>query len=79
MNRDRQHMPGCGPEHGDTGEGLSAVARRLLVLLALALPLAACQLDVFLGYGLPDNEACRDAGTLPSRPLSTDCLDSLGN
>ena len=58
--------------------GRSAVARRLLALLALALPLAACQLDVFLGYGLPDNEACRDGGALPSRPLSTDCLDSLG-
>ncbi|MGE0116780.1 MAG: hypothetical protein AB7S71_14665 [Dongiaceae bacterium] len=55
------------------------VSHRLLVPIAMALLLAACQVDVFLGYGLPANDACRDADTLPGRPLSTDCLDSLGN
>jgi hypothetical protein len=52
---------------------------RLLAAIVIAMPLAACETDLFFGYGLPDNEACRDAASLPGKPISTDCLDSLGD
>ena len=52
---------------------------RLPALIAIALPLAACETDLFFGYGLPDNDACRDAASQPGKPISTDCLDSLGD
>lgn len=55
------------------------VPARALLLVAVALLLSACEVGLFAGYGLPGNEACRDAAVLPSRPLSTDCLDSLAN
>jgi hypothetical protein len=40
--------------------------------------LAACEAGVFFGYGLPDNDACRDAASQPGKPITTACLDSLG-
>ena len=49
-----------------------------LLWMAVALTLAACEAGVFFGYGLPDNAACRDAASLPGKPISAECLDSLG-
>ena len=51
----------------------------LLASIAVAMPLAACETELFFGYGLPANEACRDAASLPGKPIGTDCLDSLGD
>jgi hypothetical protein len=42
-----------------------------------ALALTGCAPDIFLGWGLPRNEYCNDAGTFPGKPISGDCLDSL--
>jgi hypothetical protein len=50
---------------------------RLLTLIMIAVTLAGCAPDIFLGWGLPRNEACNDAGTFPGKPISGDCLDSL--
>ena len=50
----------------------------LFVSIAVGLMLAACEAGVFLGYGLPDNDACRDAASQPGKPITTACLDSLG-
>jgi hypothetical protein len=49
---------------------------RFLVLVAVALLLAGCEAGLFFG-GLPSNEACRDAESLPGQPINSDCLDSL--
>jgi hypothetical protein len=48
-------------------------------MLALALSLSGCEIGLFLGYGLPDNEACRDVAALPGQPIGSACLDSLGD
>ena len=50
---------------------------RFLALMGVALLLAGCEAGLFFG-GLPSNEACRDAESLPGQPISSDCLDSLG-
>lgn len=50
---------------------------RLLALTGVALLLAGCEAGLFFG-GLPSNEACRDAESLPGKPINSDCLDSLG-
>jgi hypothetical protein len=50
---------------------------RLLTLIMIAVTLAGCAPDIFLGWGLPRNEYCNDAGTFPGKPISGDCLDSL--
>jgi hypothetical protein len=50
---------------------------RFLALTGLALLLAGCEAGLFFG-GLPSNEACRDAESLPGHPISTACLDTLG-
>ena len=50
---------------------------RILAVLGVALLLAGCEAGLFFG-GLPSNEACRDAESLPGQPISSDCLDSLG-
>jgi hypothetical protein len=52
---------------------------RLLAPIAIVLPLGACETELFFGYGLPDNDACRDAASQPGKPIGTDCLDSLGD
>jgi hypothetical protein len=51
---------------------------RLLVSALLALPLSGCEVGLFFG-GLPSNDACRDAESLPGQPIGTDCLDTLGS
>jgi hypothetical protein len=53
-------------------------AIRLVILGLTVLQLSACQADLFLGYGLPHNAACRDADNFPGKPIGSDCLDSLG-
>lgn len=50
---------------------------RLLTVALLALALAGCEAGLFFG-GLPSNDACRDAESLPGQPIGTDCLDTLG-
>jgi hypothetical protein len=50
---------------------------RLLAFVLLALPLAGCEVRLFFG-GLPSNDACREAESLPGQPIGTDCLDTLG-
>jgi len=50
---------------------------RFVLLAGLALQLAGCEAGLFFG-GLPSNEACRDAESLPGQPIDSDCLDSLG-
>jgi hypothetical protein len=50
---------------------------RFLLLAAVALQLAGCEVGLFFG-GLPSNDACRDAESLPGHPINSDCLDSLG-
>lgn len=50
---------------------------RFLAVAALALLLAGCEAGLFFG-GLPSNEACRAAESLPGHPVSTECLDTLG-
>ena len=50
---------------------------RLLPIVALALLLAGCDISLFYG-DLPSNDACREAESLPSQPINSDCLDSLG-
>lgn len=52
---------------------------RVLIFVALASQLAACEINLFLGYGMPRTDACRDVSSLPGKPISTDCLDSLYN
>ena len=49
---------------------------RLLAVAMLALLLAGCEAGLFFG-GLPSNDACREAESLPGHPISTDCLDTL--
>jgi len=49
-----------------------------LASAVLALLLAGCEAGLFFG-GLPSNEACRDAESLPGQPINSDCLDSLGH
>jgi hypothetical protein len=49
---------------------------KLLTIVAFALLLTGCQVGLFFG-GLPSNEACRDSESLPSQPISSDCLDTL--
>jgi hypothetical protein len=44
--------------------------------LLLFLP-GGCKAGLFLGYGLPNNEACRDASILPGKPLAARCFDSF--
>jgi hypothetical protein len=44
--------------------------------LALGLLLAGCEAGLSFG-GLPSNDACRDAESLPGQPINSDCLDSL--
>jgi hypothetical protein len=44
--------------------------------LALVLLLAGCEAGLSFG-GLPSNDACRDAESLPGQPINSDCLDSL--
>ena len=51
---------------------------RLLLLAGLAAQLSGCEAGVFFG-GLPSNDACRDAESLPGQPINLDCLDSLGH
>lgn len=51
----------------------------LLALTLIATPLAGCETSLFFGYGLPNNDACRSAASQPSKPVSVDCLDSLGD
>jgi hypothetical protein len=58
---------------------MGRLKRRLLALTLMAMPLAACETDLFFGYGLPDNDACRDVASLPGKPINTECLDSLGD
>jgi hypothetical protein len=58
---------------------MDRIRRGLLAAALIAMPLAACETGLFVGYGLPDNEACRDAASLPGKPISTDCLDSFGD
>jgi len=50
---------------------------RFLALMGVTLLLAGCEAGLFFG-GLPSNEACRDAESLPGKPISTECLDTLG-
>ena len=50
---------------------------RFLALMGVTLLLAGCVAGLSCG-GLPSNEACRDAESLPGQPISSDCLDSLG-
>jgi hypothetical protein len=50
---------------------------RFAALAMLALLLAGCEASLFFG-GLPSNDACRTAESLPGRPISTECLDSIG-
>lgn len=52
---------------------------RLPALTMIAMSLAACETDLFFGYGLPDNDACRDVASQPGKPISIGCLDSLGD
>jgi hypothetical protein len=49
-----------------------------VVWMAVGLALASCEAGVFLGYGFPDNDACRDAASQPGKPITAECLDSLG-
>ena len=49
---------------------------RFLAVAAVALLLSGCEVGLFFG-GLPSNEACRDAESLPGQPINSDCLDSL--
>ena len=49
---------------------------RFVVVAAFALLLAGCEAGLSFG-GLPSNEACRDAESLPGQPINSDCLDSL--
>ena len=51
---------------------------RFLFFAVLALLLAGCEAGLFFG-GLPSNDACRDAESLPGHPISTECLDTLGH
>jgi hypothetical protein len=55
----------------------TAMLSRLLAFVLLALPLAGCEVGLFFG-GLPSNDACREAESLPGQPIGTDCLDTLG-
>jgi hypothetical protein len=57
----------------------SRLRLRLPALIAIGFSLAACETTLSLGYGLPDNDACRDAASQPGKPISTNCLDSLGD
>ena len=50
--------------------------RRALVFAMVALLLSGCEAGLFFG-GLPSNDACREAESLPGQPISTDCLDTL--
>ena len=52
--------------------------RRFLLLPLLLLPLMSCEVGLSAGYNLPRTDACRDASSLPGRPIGTDCLDDLG-
>lgn len=58
--------------------GRASVPSAPIVWVAVALALASCEADVFLGYGLPGNDACRQAASLPGKPITIECLDSLG-
>jgi hypothetical protein len=49
---------------------------RFLALAVAALLLAGCEAGLSFG-GLPSNDACRDAESLPGQPINSDCLDSL--
>jgi len=49
---------------------------RFLAAAAVALLLSGCEAGLSFG-GLPSNEACRDAESLPGQPINSDCLDSL--
>ena len=49
---------------------------RLMAIAAAALLLVGCEAGLFFG-GLPSNDACRDAESLPGQPINSDCLDSL--
>jgi hypothetical protein len=69
-------MMGAVILNGGVGTGVT-MRVRLLALLLSALALAGCAPDIFLGWGLPRNEYCNDAGTFPGKPISGDCLDSL--
>jgi hypothetical protein len=57
---------------------LTSLPIGLVVLMAVGLALTACEAGVFLGFGLPDNDACRDAASQPGKPIAAECLDSLG-
>jgi hypothetical protein len=48
-----------------------------LALIAITMSLSACEVGMFLGYGLPANEACRDVAALPGEPIRSECLDFL--
>lgn len=49
---------------------------RFLAFAVAALLLTGCEAGLFFG-GLPSNDACRDAESLPGQPINSDCLDSL--
>ena len=49
---------------------------KVLALALLALPLSGCEAGLFFG-GLPSNDACREAESLPGQPINTECLDTL--
>jgi hypothetical protein len=49
---------------------------RVLAFVMVALLLSGCEVGLFFG-GLPSNDACREAESLPGHPISTDCLDTL--
>lgn len=51
---------------------------KILAVALLALALSGCEAGLFFG-GLPSNDACREAESLPGQPISTDCLDTLTN
>jgi hypothetical protein len=51
---------------------------RFFAFALLMLPLGGCDASLFLGFGMPSHEACRDAAVLPGQPIGNDCRDSLG-
>jgi hypothetical protein len=54
------------------------MTRRFPLLLLILLPLAACELGLSVGYNLPRTDSCRQAHSLPGKPLDPACLDAIG-
>ena len=57
-----------------------STAALLIAASAILLPLGGCEdSSVSLGYGLPRNDFCRAAEEQPTKPINSDCLDSIGH